>query len=143
MRFSLKWLLFGMAYVALAAAAVATPHWALRDLLRAVTFLSVVYAMTVAIAGRGVRRYAAIGFATAATLLLAIPALSANSPVDRIVTALFPRPRLNPNSGVFLTRAGTETHTNRLQSTNAVSVMLGGLAGLAVGTVGYRRDDRD
>jgi hypothetical protein len=47
MRFSLKWLLVGMAYCAVAAAAFAKPHWGSILTLQAVTFFSVVYAIVV------------------------------------------------------------------------------------------------
>jgi hypothetical protein len=147
MRFSLKWLLVGMAYAALAAAALAAPHWGYRDLLRAVNFLALVYAMTVAIAGHGLRRHAAIGFATAVVLLMAIPALSANTPTDRIVAAIFPTANLEvrtsgrrPNG---VTQADAETYTYRFQSTQNITVMLAGLAGLGVGMLAYRRVERD
>lgn len=63
MRFSLKWILFGMAYVALAAAALTQDHWAYADLLWLATFLAICWAIVTAIFSNGSRRAAAIGFA--------------------------------------------------------------------------------
>lgn len=62
MRFSLKWILFGMAYVALAAAALTQDHWAYADLLWLATFLAICWAIVTAIFSNGSRRAAAIGF---------------------------------------------------------------------------------
>lgn len=46
MAFSLKWLLAGSAYAALAAAAaLATGHWAFVDVLWIITYFAVVYAI--------------------------------------------------------------------------------------------------
>lgn len=63
MRFSLKWILFGMAYVAVAAAALTQDHWAYADLLWLATFLAICWAIVTAIFSNGSRRAAAIGFA--------------------------------------------------------------------------------
>jgi hypothetical protein len=63
MRFSLKWGLFGMAYVAVAAAALSQEHWAYADLLWLATFLAVCVSILTAIFGSGSRRATAIGFA--------------------------------------------------------------------------------
>lgn len=69
-RFSLKWLLVGTVYVALAAAAFAQGQWGYADLLWAATFLAVAYAVTAAIVARGRRQAAAAGFSVAAALLV-------------------------------------------------------------------------
>ena len=66
MRFSLKWCLFGMAYVAVAAAALTQDHWAYADLLWLTTFLAVCLAILTAVFSSGSRRAAAIGFALVA-----------------------------------------------------------------------------
>jgi hypothetical protein len=63
MRFSLKWVLFGMAYVALTAAALTQDQWAYADLLWLTTFLAICWAIVTAIFSNGSRRAAAIGFA--------------------------------------------------------------------------------
>jgi hypothetical protein len=62
MRFSLKWILAGMVYVAIAAAAFSQRTWAYGDILWAVTFLAIVYGGTLAIFARGRRQVAAGAF---------------------------------------------------------------------------------
>jgi hypothetical protein len=65
MRFSLKWILAGMAYVAIAAAAFARDEWWYTDILSALTLLAVVYAILVTAFASGRRRIAAAGFVVA------------------------------------------------------------------------------
>lgn len=62
MRYSLKWGLLGMAYVALAAAAFGQGHWAYADLLWLATFGAICLAMLIAIFGTGARRAGGVGF---------------------------------------------------------------------------------
>jgi hypothetical protein len=63
MRFSMKWVLLGMAYVAVAAAAFSQGHWVYADLLWLAAFLGVCYALITAAAALGARRAVATGFA--------------------------------------------------------------------------------
>ncbi|MBL9164505.1 MAG: hypothetical protein JNL18_17390 [Planctomycetaceae bacterium] len=63
MRFSLKWILFGMAYVALAAAALTQNHWAYADLLWLAAFVAICMAIQSALFNSGSRRAIATGFA--------------------------------------------------------------------------------
>lgn len=63
MRYSLKWGLLGMAYVALAAAAFGQGHWAYADLLWLATFGAICLAMLIAIFSTGARRAGGVGFA--------------------------------------------------------------------------------
>jgi hypothetical protein len=69
MRYSLKWGLLGMAYVALAAAAFGQGHWAYADLLWLATFGAICLAMLIAIFGTGARRAGGVGFALFALAL--------------------------------------------------------------------------
>lgn len=96
MAFSLKWLLAGSAYAALAAAALATGHWAYVDVLWAVTFFAIAYAILVALFARGQRQVVAAGFSVAGGLLLVCLQLSPDSvPTARLVVmaaADFPPP---------------------------------------------------
>jgi hypothetical protein len=64
-RFSLKWILAGTVYVAIAAAAFGREAWYYSDAVWAMTFLTIVWAILVAIFGSGRRRIAAAGFAVA------------------------------------------------------------------------------
>ena len=69
MRYSLKWGLLGMAYVALAAAAFGQGHWAYADLLWLATFGAICLAMLIAIFGTGAKRAGGVGFALFALAL--------------------------------------------------------------------------
>jgi hypothetical protein len=62
MRFSLKWILVGVAYFAFAAAAVSQPGWVYADVLWTVSLLAVAYAALLTAFARGRRRAAAAGF---------------------------------------------------------------------------------
>jgi hypothetical protein len=65
MRFSLKWILAAMAYMALAAAALTQGTWVYADLLWAISLLVVVYAGLVTAFARGRRQITAAGFVVA------------------------------------------------------------------------------
>ena len=98
MRFSLKWGLFGMAYVAVAAAALSQDHWAYADLLWLATFLAICWAIVTAIFSNGSRRAAAIGFALFAIGFVACSHVAEQSiPTRRILLAAgLPEYPLNP-----------------------------------------------
>jgi hypothetical protein len=86
MAFSIKGLLALTGYAAMAAAAIATGHWAFVDLLWAITFLAIAYATIVAVFARGRRQKIAGGFAATALLLLACLGFSPDSvPTGRII----------------------------------------------------------
>jgi hypothetical protein len=65
MRFSLKWLLAGTAYAAVAAAAFGTGEWFYADALWVTSLLAIVYAATLAILATGRERWGAVAFAFA------------------------------------------------------------------------------
>lgn len=88
MRFSLKWVLLGMAYVAVAAAALTQDHWAYADLLWLTTFLAVCVSILTAVFSSGSRRAAAIGFALFAIGFAACAQVAEQSiPTRRILLA--------------------------------------------------------
>lgn len=88
MRFSIKWLLAGTAYAALAAAALGQPHWALSDLLWLANFLALAYALLIVVVARGDRQLRAAGFVTGCALILLTLEFSAEAlPTNRIVTS--------------------------------------------------------
>jgi hypothetical protein len=94
-RFSMKWLLAGMVYVALVAAALSQPGWAWADALWVVSFLAVCYAGLLAIYTVGARRARTVGFLTASLAMVAAMHFAPQSvPVGRIVEALAPAPSL-------------------------------------------------
>jgi hypothetical protein len=150
MRFSLKWLLAAMLYAAIVAAAFARPHWALVSVFWGATFLAVVYALVITLAGNGRRRYVASGFAVASVLLVVSSRMAPEASLaDRFVTLAFP-PQYS-QSGYVMTSAGRRPvfdrrlQTNRdanllrTQMANAVAAILAGLAGSALGVVAHRR----
>lgn len=90
-RFSLKWLLAGTVYAAIAAAAFAQAHWSYADILWIATFFAVTYALSAAIFARGPRRGAATGFAIANLLMLVCLQYSPESlPTSRLIAAAMP-----------------------------------------------------
>ncbi len=70
MRFSIRWILGGMAYVAVAAAAFSRQTWVFADALWAASMLAVVFAALLAVFARGRRQMAAAGFVVASACYL-------------------------------------------------------------------------
>jgi hypothetical protein len=70
MRFSLKWILVAVVYVAVAAAAFSQQSWVYADILWAVSFLAVVFAAMMAFLAHGKSRIAAAGFLLASVCYL-------------------------------------------------------------------------
>jgi hypothetical protein len=88
MRFSLKWILAGMAYVAIAAAAFGRGNWYYADLLWAVTLLAVVYGILVTAFARGRRQVAAAGFVVASVCFVLCVAFGSDAvPIERLLIA--------------------------------------------------------
>jgi hypothetical protein len=87
----MKWLLAGMVYVALAAAAFSQAHWVYADLLLWVSLFAVCYAMVLGIVARGERQARAVGFAVGMVSLLIVGNSSGgNGPVARLFYAVTP-----------------------------------------------------
>jgi hypothetical protein len=88
MQFSLKWILAGMAYAAVAAAAFSQQTWVYADILWAIGLLAVVYGGLVGIFARGRRQAAAAGFVVGSLAFAAcVFAGSSSVPTHRILTA--------------------------------------------------------
>ncbi len=88
MRFSMKWALAAMAYVAVAAAAFSRQTWVFADLLWAASLLAVVFAALVAGFARGPRQIAAAGFVVASgCYLLCLQFGAAVVPAGRLLAA--------------------------------------------------------
>jgi hypothetical protein len=169
MAFSLKWLFAGATYVAVAAAALSTGHWAYVDVLWAVTFFAIVYAVIVALFARGGRQRVAGGFATASLLLLACLYFSPDSiptarlvvlaaaedapPAPRLVTALYAAtmspasqggesPMIVYGGGYRVAQASSPSEFEWIatyRAANAVGTMLAGLIGGLMGALAFRR----
>lgn len=88
MQFSIRWILAGTAYVALAAAAFSRQTWVFADLLWAASLLAVVFATLVAAFARGRRQVAAAGFVVASGCFLLCMQFGNNSvPTRRLLTS--------------------------------------------------------
>lgn len=89
MRFSIRWILGGMAYVAVAAAAFSRQTWVFADALWAMSLLAVVFAALLAVFARGRRQIAAAGFVVAsACYLLCLKDGNQAVPTDRLLAAV-------------------------------------------------------
>jgi hypothetical protein len=99
MRFSLKWILVGVTYVAVAAAAFSQTTWVYADVLWAASLLAVVYAALVAAFARGRRQVAAAGFVVASVGFLVCLHFANNSvPTLRLLAAAgVGQNTMNPN----------------------------------------------
>jgi hypothetical protein len=86
MRFSLKWILIAVVYVAVAAAAFSQDSWVYADLLWAASLLAVVYAALLALMGRDESRVAAAGFLLASLAYVACVAFGRLSGSDVVPT---------------------------------------------------------
>lgn len=133
MRFSLKWLMAGMAYVALAAAAFGTAHWAYADALWAVAFSAVVYSAIVAILARGCRQYVTVGFVLACLWLTVQQQIAGSSvPTAHFFTAIV----LSTSEPI-----DSKEYAARRRAANSLATMLAGLVGGVLGAVAWRRRD--
>jgi hypothetical protein len=171
MRFSLKWLLVGTAYAAVAAAAFGTGIWYYADALWAISFLAVVYAATLAILIRGRAQFAAVAFTLASVFYVVQVAYASDSvPTTRLLEALGFGPQATISWQTYpptpsATRIQTPVAGRRLYSTlgspsslyqglfavfdtyvraaNAVATLAFGLMGSLVGLLAYRAARRE
>jgi hypothetical protein len=186
MRYSIKWLLAGMVYVAIAAAAFAQPHWAYVGVLWTAAFCALAYAMIVGLFARGPERVLAVGFVITSLMWLACvqfapttfpisqlralpllmapasqPAVSdqmiqggAGDPFSAIDENPFDAPddpfgdfqgteqrnsSTRPRAPSVDPRVEQERRQNRIRAASAMTVMLVGLVGAALGAVACRR----
>jgi hypothetical protein len=143
MRFSIRWLLAGVAYVALVTAAVAAGSSVLVDVVWGVTLVAVCYAVVVACVGRGRRQAIAIGFVIMAMLhILGMYLLPSRVPAMRLISAIgysvFDGEAYEPDPaspGAYRAVPGLRTAT---RTANAVATLAVGLVGCLVGGLAYR-----
>jgi hypothetical protein len=148
-RFSLKWILAGMVYVAIAAAAFGTGKWYFGDALWALTLLVVVYAILGVVISRG-RRLGALGFVVGAAVFgLCLTYGSDSVPTVRLLVAAGIEPTLPPVElpysrpimpGVAVAPAPIRVidFPAYLRAANAVATMAFGLMGSLVGLMAFR-----
>jgi hypothetical protein len=155
MRFSTRWLLIVMAYVALLAATVGTQSRFLVDSVWAVTLLAFCYAVVVAFIVRGKRQAMAIGFvALAATHVICLYLVPIETPAIRFYQALgyTVDPSINliyePTDSTLgatsgrITRGSSRYHiVNRLpdlRTSSGVVTLFAGFVGCWIGALAYK-----
>jgi hypothetical protein len=155
-RFSLKWILAGMVYVAIAATAVARGQWYLADLALALTFAMLSFVALMAIYTRGKRQACALGFLVGCAYFLGYLEFSSQSSL----TFRWLRACGLDNSGPMTPPAAlsaddpfgaptpqivqpdpqtaVEQLDARLRAANAVATLAFGLTGSLVGLMAFR-----
>ena len=136
MRYSLKWILGVMAYVALAAAAFGQPGRLGPDIMWCITILATAFAAAIVVCGRGPRRAAAIGFVVASISFAALVLFSVDLPGHDGHSGFYPVDNL------FLTLkinwvAYDPNTILRLRTANAVAPLVFGIVGALVGLVAF------
>lgn len=138
MRFSLKWLLAGMAFVALAAAAISQDSQGAVNFVWAITITVGFYAVMAAVYSRGATRAYWIGFAGLFAInCVFLYATPHRMPSNIVVTIA----GSNVNVDGSVSRPGSGPYpTPLIRAPNAVGTMLAGLIGGALATLAYRRN---
>jgi hypothetical protein len=141
-RFSLKWILAGMVYVAMAAAAYSRHETFFLIVLWLLTLAVVVHAIRAAVIARGRQRMLAASFAIAATVYLGCLAFVDENemPMTRLLTAAAGfRQSPPPNDAWPLALYMRDL----LSIANAVGTLAFGLMGSLVGLMAYRAAGRE
>jgi hypothetical protein len=156
MRFSIRWMLLGMAYVALVATAVSTHIAFLEDSVWIVTWLVLAYAAVVAVIDIGKRRAMAVGFVTLAAIHVACLNLAPrNAPVrwvrevtEYVVETISGKNRYQPG-GRYATPSTTPTvitsftrpsaRSSNPDPMNGVVTLAAGLIGCWIGLIAWKQ----
>ena len=97
MRYSMKWILAAMVYVAIAAAAFSQESWVYADLLWLVTFVAFGYAFLRGCTGIGAQRWRATGFVFLSLCYVVCLHFSPESvPTGRLLVSVFESPIAPP-----------------------------------------------
>jgi hypothetical protein len=146
MRFSLKWLLAVMAYVALAIVAVCSHSLHFAHALWLISFAAVVYAFALATAVPGAARTSAIGFLAGAVIYLAVlwtlpdSVLPSYELAEFLQHASFNRRLAEANAaGRSISRNDYVNAHVAGWALNAASTLLAGLIGAALGALAARQ----
>jgi hypothetical protein len=155
MRFSLKWLLLGTAYVALVAASIGSGNWLLADAVWAVTLCILCYAIvTACFATERQRRSAALGFVILAVGYVVCGYMSAGRLSTKRLLSAFGYSVSADGKSLYAPRTPPETVTiGRSQqviipsmpcgkaiidTVYAATVMVAGLIGAGIAAFAYR-----
>lgn len=146
MRFSLKWLLAVMAYVALVVVAVGSHSLHFAHALWLISFGAIVYAFALATAARGAARTSAIAFLAGSVIYLAVLWTVSDSLLPSHELARFLHEvsvqRRKANAAVTGVPASQANVLNAYVAgwaLNAMSTLLAGLLGAALGALAARR----
>jgi len=141
MRFSLKWVLAVMLYVAVAAAAIGQPKWLYPDVMWSVTILANAYAAAVAVCGHGARRAAGTAFVVASIVFAALVLLSVDLPGHSSHVGFYPVDNIFVGCGIdpYVNDGNTIL---RLRTAYAIASLVFGVLGALVGLVAFRAADR-
>jgi hypothetical protein len=90
MRFSLKWILAVMVYVAVAAAALGRPGFLYPDIMWCFTILANAYAAAIAVCGRGPSRAAGSAFVVASVVFAMLVLFSIDLPAHNSHSGFYP-----------------------------------------------------
>jgi hypothetical protein len=140
MRFSIRWALVMMAYVALVAAAMGTYSEVLVQLIWTIGIVAFCYAAVIAIVGRGRRQALAVGF----VVMFAIHCYFVLSDADRLpVNWLYLPAGYYVNSGVVYEVQAITVSRAKLADTwfwnvrvvYAAATLLAGLVGCGIGAL--------
>jgi hypothetical protein len=89
MRFSLKWLLIGTGYAAVAAAALTQDSWVWADIVSVLSLVALAFAVVVSFVARGPRQATALGFvAFSASYLVWLQFAESSVPTSRLLLAV-------------------------------------------------------
>ena len=150
MRYSMKWILAAMVYVAIAAAAFSQPGWVYADLLWLATFLAFSYAIIVAWLIPGAARARAGGFVIVAACFVTCLHLSpVDVPARRILAAIHsvfpadPASREPSTVSEWMAASSRVSRSTQIRSADTVATMLSGLVGCLLGSLAYNRARRD
>lgn len=158
MRFSLKWALAAMAYVALAATAFSSPAHPLNLLLWGAALTAFAYSILLIVVVRGRVQLLALGFVVTSGMLLSCYCLAPSRrpslwffPPQRHV----PGPKLEipdyeaelqrfnignaPPSSIIVPFVADYHRALRGDAANAIGIMAAGLIGCGLGALAYRR----
>jgi hypothetical protein len=149
MRFSIRWMLGAVAFVALVTAAIVSQSYLLVDLAWAVILLAVVYAIVLACNPNKQRQAIAIGFVCVAVMHAAcLYLLPSHAPTTHALRAAGYILSKGQVYEVVSERSGrTWVRTNKMQlavsAANAVVTLVAGLAGGFVGAAAYAHARRE
>lgn len=140
MRFSLKWILALMVYVAVAAAAFGQPAWLYPDVMWCITILANAFAAAVVVCGRGPRKAAASGFFVASIAFAALVLFSIDLPGHDSHSGFYPIDNIFLTLGIDSVAPNPKTIL-RLRTANAVASLVFGLIGTLAGLIAFRAAD--